>query len=150
MKRDHKLIGLKAKRNGSSWESAMIGLAEIKGWDVIPIPPGCKQLGAKRLIRVKTPFDCVFIKQGKSLYTDLKTTIDSTWPYCHNDWDQIAWLIKCEHQGHKAGYIVNFSELDTVVFFSATSLTGLKPRSSLKPGDGIIIGSTGLDIIYGI
>ena len=55
------LGGKKAKRNGQSFERNLIIEASYQDFAHIQIPDGCRQLGFNKLIRVKSPFDFVFV-----------------------------------------------------------------------------------------
>ena len=129
--------GHRAKRAGDDWENMLSHAAFRSGAHVVKIPSGCRWVSATRAISVKTPFDFVFLRQGIPVFADAKTTMASAWGYAANDPHQVRALLRCEQAGSRAGYIVNFRELEIVAFFSATQLAGLRPRQSLKPSEGI-------------
>jgi hypothetical protein len=129
-----------AKNRGSNFENSLHGETQRHGWLVVPIPDGCKQLSATKLIRVKSPFDFFFLKDRKALFVDAKTTKANTYSFSALTPHQINILVKIEMEGFKAGYIINFSELNLTAFFSGSMIGSLTKRSGLKPTDGILIG----------
>lgn len=133
----NRLRGLRAKRVGETWENLLQSNAYRCGCKVIKIPSGCRWVSAVRAVAVKTPFDFVFIRGGKSVFLDAKTTLSGCFTFSAVDQDQIHWLTECAKGGAKAGYIVDFRTLKKVVFFSVEKLSGLRSRQSLKPEDGI-------------
>lgn len=104
---------------------------------MIKIPSGCRWVSGVKAVPVKTPFDFVLIKGGKSIFCDAKTTLDKTWSYSSNDPKQVHWLSECAKGGCRAGYIVNFRSISKIIFFSVEKLSGLRPRESLSPEQGI-------------
>jgi len=128
--------GLRAKMAGDNWEHLFENSANRSGCEVIKIPSGCRWVSAVRAVPVKTPFDFIVMRAGKSIYVDTKSTLLSSFAYSEIDRHQLHWLSRCAKAGHKAGYIVNFRALKMVVFFSVYTLAGLGPRKSLKPDQG--------------
>ena len=137
LKDKRRLSGLRAKRAGESWENLLESSAWRAGCKVIRIPSGCRWVSGVKAVPVKTPFDFVLIKAGKSIYCDAKTTLEKNWSYSSNDPQQIASLSECAKGGCRAGYIVNFRSLKKIIFFSVEKLSGLRPRESLSPEQGI-------------
>lgn len=144
-----RVAGLRAKRVGEDWERLLEGGAWRYGAKVIRIPSGCRWITAGRAKPVKTPFDFCLIKGGKSVYLDAKTTLGAAWSYSENDPNQIHWLSQCSAGGCKAGYLISFRTLKMIVFFTVEQLSGLRPRTSLKPEDGIQLYSDGYRIDLG-
>jgi penicillin-binding protein-related factor A (putative recombinase) len=133
--------GRQARNRGSSFENTLHGEFLRHGWTVTKIPLGAKQIGANKLIRVKTDFDFVFAKEGKAMFIDAKITKAKAYGCAAVTDHQINKLYDFEKQGFTAGYIICFSELKTTVFYRASQLRQLRDRSSLKPEDGVCIGN---------
>lgn len=133
--------GLVAKTSGDWFESLLSNACERRRWVSIKIPSGCQWVSATRAKPVTTPFDFVFTKGGRSIFGDAKTTNEKNWSYSKTTPHQLYWLRRIEVSGNIAGYVVNFREQNQTVFFTAGQLSGLRPRQSLKPDDGILIGN---------
>lgn len=99
-------------------------------------------ISKNKMIRISTPFDFIFIKGDKVIFTDSKTRKEGFFSHSMITHHQVRVLKEIEGHGHKAGYIVVFSTLSKIVFFSATQLWCLRPGESLKPDDGILLGNT--------
>lgn len=142
LKKDLKRVisGKQAKSRGANFEAILEREALRYGWKVIPILMGCKQVSATKIIKARNPFDFVFIRKGKVIFCDAKTTKTSAFGYTAIKEHQLKALLDCENEGQTAGYIVNFTSNDITVFFSAGQLDRLQPRQSLKPGDGVVLG----------
>jgi hypothetical protein len=133
--------GKKAKVNGQRFEIFLENSAARKMWTVTRIPDGCRQVGPNKLLRVRTPFDFVFTRWGKAVFADAKSTQTKYFSKSALTPHQIEQLKDIENDGFAAGYIVNFSTLNLVVFFSATLLSEIKTRDSVGPEQGILIGN---------
>lgn len=136
-----KTSGLKAKRNGQAFENIVEFNCERDKWALIRIPDGCRSLGYKNLIRVKSPFDYCIAKSGKVLFFDAKTTLTNTWSYSMTNFKQVDELMKLEAAWQIAGYLVRFEKANKVVFFIASQLRNLKPREGLQRAQGIELGT---------
>lgn len=133
------ILARQSQRSGARFEQILVAQAYRTSWTVIDIPDGCKQLGTNKLIRVRSPFDYVFVKDKKAIFCDAKTTKVKSFKFS-NITDHQAKLLKDIHkQGFMAGYIINFTELNQTVFFNGHQITA-KGRGSLKPEDGVLIG----------
>jgi penicillin-binding protein-related factor A (putative recombinase) len=135
------ISGHKSKSNGDKFEAALMHSAWLKGWAVIKIPSGCKQAG-KQLIRVRTPFDFVFAKNGHVIMADAKTTLAKSFGYASITQHQLQELLKFEKQGVTAGYIINWATADQVRFYSASQLSLLKPNQGVNTSSGTLIGTS--------
>jgi hypothetical protein len=133
--------GLYSKRAGDWFETWLKNACNAKGWAALKIPSGCEWVAHNRAKPVKTPFDFVFCKNGVSIFGDAKTTNEKAFGFSKITPHQLAWLEYIEKAGNISGYIVNFRELNQTVFFSTALLSSLRPRCSLSPSDGIMIGS---------
>lgn len=137
-----RLGGKIAQSQGSQFEALLESAALAEGFVSIRIPDGCRQLGPHKIQRVKTPFDFVFVKSPEqTIYADAKTTSSKTFNYAAITEHQIYILNKLEKKGVKSGYIIYFREIDKIIFFSSEQLKSLAPRESLKPENGILLGS---------
>jgi hypothetical protein len=134
-----------AQRNGAGWENVFQGHAARSGVLCLRFPNGCKTIpgpgGRPRLIRVRTPFDWILSHQGKAGFVDTKSTTSLTFTYTQVSDHQLAALRALEMQGHVCGYVVFFQKLNVVVFFRAHQLVALEPRDSLRPEQGLVVGT---------
>lgn len=133
--------GKKAQRSGASFEMTILGSAYQKGLGALRIPDGCKQLTGGRIIRVKSPFDFVIFDGPLMLFCDAKSVSSTNFNKSMVNEDQVRELLKFEKQGHAAGYIVYYKARNEVYFYTATQLASLKERESLKPNEGLPLGS---------
>lgn len=134
--------GKRAKAHGSDFEEILRFSAEVEGYEIIRIPDGCRQLGPHRLMRVQSPFDFVFVKsQYEIVFVDAKSTDNNTFTYSAITQHQLQILSLLESKGVKAGYIIYFRTPNLVVWFSASKLNSINKGQSLKPQDGVQLGS---------
>lgn len=136
------LAGKKAKHAGNVFEHWLKVTALSQRFEVIQIPNGCKTLGKNRLIRVKTPFDMLIAKDREVVFLDAKSCAGKCFSRSAITPHQAFALSGLEGQGFLAGYLVHFTTLNIVSFFSATHLLNLKLNDSLKPEQGIVIGNS--------
>lgn len=129
--------GMRAKIAGTNWENLFESSAWRFGCKVIKIPSGCKWVGPNKIKPIPTPFDFCIIRKSVSVYLDTKTTLSGTFTFSDIDQNQVYWLSQCAAGGCKAGYVVEFRKLGSVVFFSVEQLAGLRPRSGLSPAQGV-------------
>lgn len=132
--------GLIAKKSGDGFEAFIKAACYTRGWGMIEIPSGCEWVSAHKARPVKTPFDFVLVKQGICVFGDAKTSLANSFSYSMVDPNQKKWLAYTESFGHISGYLVNFRTLEQTVFFSAKQLSSLRPRQSLKPDNGLLLG----------
>lgn len=125
---------------GNAFENILEIPAKRSGISVVKIPSGVKWV-MRRAIPVKTPFDFMFCRDGVAVFLDAKSTSSSNFSKSMITDHQLSSLLELERQGFRAGYVVFFRGIDRVVFFSATQLNSLFPRESLKPGQGMDLGS---------
>lgn len=79
----------------------------------------------------------------KAVFLDTKTlSTGKTFPYSQITKHQLHALLKLEIEGFPAGYLVWFREIDQIVFFSAKTLSYVKPGEGLDLKDGILCGSS--------
>ncbi len=134
------IAGKKAKVYGQLFETILSNYCLRNCIKFEQIPSGCKWIG-KRPIPTKTPFDFIASKNKTVLLFDAKTvnTVSFSKSACTEH--QVKSLYGFELSGLTAGYIVWFRPCDSVVFFKASQLMQLLPRSSLKVIDGLLLGS---------
>ena len=139
----HSLRGRKAQAHGKEWESIFHLQAVKQGLVCIRINDGCKSTGYK-LIRVRQAFDFILsFDKYPACFIDTKTVKTTNYSASMVTSHQVADLAKLEAHGHFAGYLVNFTKTNQIVWFSATQLKQLTEGMSLKPSDGLLLGTEG-------
>lgn len=131
--------GLKAKRNGQAFEARFMASCQIYGVCATRIPDGCRRVGARQLIPVKSPFDFVLSYLGRSAMIDTKSYVDRM-PHSDINPDQVRAMLGHEAQGALAGYVIYLRESDVMLFTPATAL-----REKLK-----VRGSIGIDDLMSV
>lgn len=104
------------------------------------IPNGVKYVG-KRLIHVRTEFDFIMAYQGCVILFDAKTTESSSFTYSKITAHQLKALSEYETHGIPTGYLIWFRGTDQVSFVKSSILRQVRRGSSIKPEDGILLGS---------
>lgn len=143
-KQARRLGGKKAKANGDQFEQIIQLPARRESVSVIKIPSGCRWVrgpGRTLAVPTKTPFDFVFIRDGVPVFFDAKSTTGKTFSASKVTPHQLFHMLRCHEAGARAGYIVYFQTLDRIVFFAVEKLNALTKGQSLKPEDGISLGS---------
>lgn len=132
-----------AKVKGDRFEILFKNIAASQGFKCIKIPMGAKMISSQRMIRVATPFDFILFHGGNSYCIDTKFTSDKKFSKSKITPHQLQELKECsDYPNVIAGYVVNFNELNKVVFFSAAQLSSVKTKSSLNPEEGTMLGTT--------
>ncbi len=135
--------GWLAQKMGGAFENHFVARALMQGFQVTEIPDSCRQMRNK-IIRVPSPFDLILhgTIQGvkRSAFIDLKRTESKTFSYSKIIPHQLQALL-ATNKGGEAGYVVEMNGV--VVFFDVEALHKLKPRESLKMGDGVLLGVKG-------
>lgn len=134
------ISGRQAKQRGQAFEAIITKEAYRTGWVTIDIPDGCRQVSHSKLIRVKSPFDFVFVRKQKAIFCDVKTTKQKSFAFSKLTDHQIKLLKEIQLEGFVSGYIVNFTEINNTVFFNGFQISDQGMNGSLKPDDGILIG----------
>lgn len=137
------LAGYKAKKNGDSFENFIIIFLNKNGYAVEKIPSGCKWVNSYKGVRpipVKTPFDFIACKDGKTVFFDAKSVKKETFSHSELDQNQVKSLNLFLKQGISSGYIIKFGCGD-IVFMSADKLMNLKRGESFKAHDGKFLGT---------
>jgi len=129
------------KAIGNANEKMLDLLCRVENIVSIEIPDGCKRVGKYRIIPVKSPFDRILAKRGKSAFVDYKHSSGKAFTYSMVDKDQVNNLITLESVGLPAGYLVFFSQYNKIIFFKASKLFEMIPRDSLSWKDGVDCGS---------
>lgn len=93
------------------------------------------------MLRVATPFDYILSAPGRAGFFDTKSTGADAFGYAMVTAHQLSALLELEGRGHVAGYVVLYQRLNIVAFFSASQLNVLQPRQSLRPEQGLVLGS---------
>ena len=139
-------MGKKARDEGLAFQALVIAAASHQGFHCIEIPQGCKIIrsGAKLIFKKqKTPFDISLSKAGKVIYADAKFIGSGNLVYSILKDHQVEALYGAEIIGGiSAGYIVNFKQENKVVFFHASALKRLRPKTSLTSLEGTYLGES--------
>ena len=141
------LGGGKSQANGAAFETAFEIICNQNGFSWLRIPNACRQIGknsdgSPKLIRRKSPFDYLIANKGFSANIDCKSTEGKTWEYSDNDPDQIRELMNMRGD-MLGGYIIHHPKLDLITFHDVLVLNKMRPRESLQPSEGIILGTFG-------
>lgn len=136
---------------GQSFERYFDKCLSVKGWSVLRIPDGAKQVSSFQIIRVKSPFDFMATKPNKAFFCDVKTTQGEAFPYSAINQDQVNDLLKIELNGFVAGYVIHFRQVDTYGFVSAKVLSDIVPRGSIKARACVDLGKEiDIDKLFGV
>lgn len=133
--------GRTAKKIGAYFESFIRHGFNKIGASIVSIPSGCKWITFNRAISVQTPFDFFACKNGVAIAFDAKTVDKNTFSKSEMKDHQVKALYDLERSKMLAGYLVWFRPDDKIVFYKSSLLFNLKPRCSLKPCDGVSLGS---------
>ncbi len=126
---------------GAGFESYFHKCLLIKNWKVLRLPDGCRHVGQNKIIRLKSPFDYIATKAGgKSFYCDCKTTIGESFPFSAINQDQVRDLLGIQNNGHVAGFVIHFRQVDKYCFISAKELSEVVPGGSIKARAAIDLG----------
>lgn len=147
--------GKLARDSGQSFEYFFERRCEAESIIFIKIPDGCKRIkqGARlRLIPVATPFDCVITKDSNAVCLDLKTIQTTNFTYSQIKPHQREALSNVG-RSLTAGYLIWFRKIDEVVFFDHKQIAECKSGGSLKPKEGLLLGTLQdmrVDILMGL
>lgn len=138
--------GAKAKSMGDLFERMMKLSCAAERIHCERIPDGCKVFKTRSGVvlpkKVNTPFDFVIAKNGKSANIDTKTIESGNFSYSMIKMHQVVSLLNFYDNKIPSGYLVWFRDVNQMIFFDAKKLYHLKRRESLKPSDGINLGSS--------
>lgn len=137
----------RSQANGAAFETAFEIICNQNGFSWLRIPNACKQIGknkdgSPKLIRIKSPFDYLIAHKGFSACIDTKSTEHHYWKYSDNDPDQLRELMNMR-DNMLAGYLIHHPKLDLITFHDVLVLNKMRPRESLQPSEGIILGTFG-------
>lgn len=140
------LGGKRAQSNGVMFEEALTRNARFSQIACTRMPDGCKQLNARRIIRVKTPFDFILTKNGKSAFIDTKTLDDKSFANSKIEEHQVNGIMPHVKAGSLGGYVVFARAIDTIYFIPVSVLhynLYSPTRGSIGPIDPgcVILGS---------
>jgi len=135
------MAGNKSRIAGSQWENTLELLCRSQGILTIKMPLGCRRVGPKRLIQIKTAFDYVLIdSRGTVCFLDCKSFDSDRMSHSQLTEHQVDKLSDIEHHKVRAGYLVYFRKINVVVFFDASKMKALRPGHSLTASDGEYLG----------
>lgn len=144
MKNLRRFSGLRAKRQGEEFEHRFYHQAQINGFECIRIPDGCRTVrdryGKIGVMRIKSPFDFILLSEKKTLLVDTKSCESKHFARSKINYNQLTHLMRAS-RFHLAGYVVWFKKSDSVVFFHAKQLNGLRHGSSLSEAMGVHLGT---------
>jgi penicillin-binding protein-related factor A (putative recombinase) len=125
---------------------------ERRGHGISRIPNGCKSVGPRKLIRVKSPFDWIISSVTTTYFIDTKTQKGGAFPFSKIDPHQVEELLKHDRPGRVAGYIIWFRARDVVCFVPVKVLRDSMTRrgsfSTDHPGVTIIGDSLTMDLSW--
>lgn len=148
--------GWKSRYAGEYFEGLLESHAKYSNIGLIKIPTGCKIVkirGKLVPIKVPTPFDFILFKNAKTICLDTKTIEDGQFSYSEIKQHQADSLMLAFDSGVNAGYLIYYRDKNEVIFFNAKQLKELRPRSSLKKAEGLLIGdnqSMNLDLLFSV
>lgn len=129
---------MSAQKEGKAFETFLKTVARQTGWSMIQLPAGAKFIGRGKIIPVKGPFDFIFQKNGKIIFCDAKSYFNDKIAFSRINQDQVVELLKLRH--FKAGYIVEFKEINQCGFLHVSRLAALRPRESIEYSDCVPLG----------
>lgn len=118
----------------------MITTAQLQGLRIKKVPEAGRWVGPMfRPINGWTDF-MLITQDGKVAFFDAKSSGGDRFPYAQIERNQLDFL-RSIGDLVPAGYLVYFRPKNLVVFYNWETLASVVPKSSLEPGDGLIIGS---------
>lgn len=148
-----KIAGKKAKDFGALFEQIFYAHCKRRGIKCTRNPDGCRRVGPKQLVQVRTPWDFTLTFAARTALLDTKTTDGKSFSHSKIEPHQVREMLDHEIAGAVAGYIVWTRETDKVFFLPATELVSLmKFRGSVTenhPGAvqlGTVNGDCGMEV----
>ena len=136
----HAIQGLKAKNEGARFEKLFEAACLSRSIACTRFPDGCRQVGAYKLVRIKTPWDWVLSMNGRAAFIDTKSCNDNSFPHSHIEAHQIDAMLMHEAAGNFAGYVIWFRKPDLVIFMPASQLKPrIGERGSVRPDEKFLI-----------
>lgn len=112
-----------SKREGNQFERLFYRSAIRQCFGILQIPDGCKRVGLKKLIPVKTPCDFVLASKGRGILIDTKTQgTGLTFPKANINLSQVHSICSMKEHGFYGGYIVWLRSINKVVFYDCEIL----------------------------
>jgi hypothetical protein len=133
-----RVAGKKSRNNGATFEFAFQSLCGVQGVNCVRIPDGCKQVGARKLIRVATPFDYCLCYQGRAAFVDTKTTDAMHFTHSMIKPHQLNSLRQLS-PGGKAGYVLGMGD-GNVYFADVSLLLDVQPGGRVALERAILLG----------
>jgi len=133
-----RLAGKRAKHSGANFENLFKQICIIQGVECVTIPDSCKQIGARRLIRVVSPFDIILCYNNRAAFLDLKITSSKNFTCSMITPHQVENLRRLS-PGGRSGYVIAFDV--GVYFFDVSHLIACKPGTHLDIKDGVLLGN---------
>lgn len=143
--RSKKIAGHKARDFGGLFEKMLQNRCVLSNVAFVKIPDGCIMIRSKYGVipkRVKTPFDFVIADNGKAVFLDCKTLESGNFSHSMLKEHQVESLKMLQKKDCVAGYLIWFRDADAVCFFEAFRLATLRPRESIGPDDGVLLGTS--------
>jgi penicillin-binding protein-related factor A (putative recombinase) len=137
--------GHKARSIGQTFEKMIELSAARDNITAVRIPDSCKptRRGASMgLVRIRSPFDYVLLSSGYGITLDAKTTAGSTFAFSDICQHQLHSLSRCADQAFLSGYLIWYRTPDMVAFHSSSRLRRLERSQSLRPENGLLIGTS--------
>lgn len=116
-----RIAGARAKHNGEIFEQFFERRAYTQGFSITRMPDGCRQVGARKLLRVPTPFDWILSYYGKTALLDTKTIATDAFPNSLIKIHQVEEMMKHHANGLITGYVVH-TRKNNAVFYVPTPL----------------------------
>lgn len=116
------LRGGKAYRAGRGFEEIFERQCRISRVAFNRVPDGCRTVGARKLIRVRTPYDWVLTLNGKTALIDTKSFDLSRLLPSKIEPHQLKALLAHHTEGAVAGYVIHFRPEADVRFAPASVL----------------------------
>jgi penicillin-binding protein-related factor A (putative recombinase) len=143
------MTNISTAKIGAGFERYVQKCLEHKGWSVVRIPDGARQLSPTQIIRVKSPFDFFASRLNQAIFFDAKTTQGESFPYSTINQDQVEKLLKIQNNDFVAGYIIHFRQVDKYCFVDAKTLSEVVPRASIKARACVDLGKElNIDILF--
>lgn len=107
------------------------------------IPDGCRAIGIKVSIRIKSPFDFIVKLGDRYLFCDAKSTAGKRLPVDKIKIHQVAALERLHSDRGRSGYVVNFRGVQEIRWLSVELLkSALAERRGINHEEGLLIGGT--------
>lgn len=122
-------MGGKQKAFGNLFEELFYhACKKVPGLAVTRFPDGCKVVGPKKMIRVKTPCDWILTYGGVTALIDTKTTQGSSFHYSKIEAHQVNEMLTHQLSGGRSGYVIWLRKTDDVIFCNSHMLSQMMGR----------------------